>query len=497
MWVAVLNYMFYLRRGHITLRKLLLSTMVLGALLTSPVYADYQADLPNIGTAAAGTLSIPQEIEMGDFYLRQLRGQAPIMSDPLLSEYINHVGARLVSTADSVQTPFQFFLLNQKEINAFAFFGGNVVINTGLVKETSNESELASVMAHEISHVTQRHLARSMEQQKSNSPYTWAAALGSVLLGLANPELGVMALSSTIAGKQQSIISFTQSNEQEADRIGLRILTRAGYDPRGMPDFLQKLADQARFMRKPPEMLLTHPLPDTRLTDSRNRANQLKAVKVTSPLDYYLAKMRVLIYLDNKNPLTILIDEYKKGSPDQKTAARYGEGIKLLNDSKAGQAEKIAAELLQKYPNNRWFLDLATDADIEQKKPSSAIVRLEKALKTAPNDKVLTINLANAYNEAKNFQQAASLLHRYTHTYPSDLNGWALLTDAYVGLKKRPEELAARAESAALRGNLPQALTLLTNASNASQNNRLNQARYDSRIDQLRRLQQRYAEYER
>jgi len=244
---------------------LVLSTSLL--LQNAPlVYAD-NINLPDIGTAAASTLSIGQEMEMGDYYMRLLRADAPIINDPVLNQYINDLGERLVLKSESVQTPFHFYIMKSNVLNAFAFFGGNVVIHSRLILDTNNESQLASVMAHEIGHVTQRHLARAMENQNRNSPYVWGATLGSLLLALANPEAGMMAMTSAMAGSTQSMISFTQNNEQEADRVGLRTLAKAGFDPYASSEFLQKLADETRFSSKPPEILLTHPLPNSRLSD--------------------------------------------------------------------------------------------------------------------------------------------------------------------------------------------------------------------------------------
>nr|MBP9642769.1 M48 family metallopeptidase [Budvicia sp.] len=227
-----------------SLRKSLLVTL-LGSTLLFPmaipvVTADTTTDLPDIGTTAGGTLTINQELLMGDFYVRQLRAGAPLIYDPLLMSYINGLGQKLVSNADTVRTPFHFYLIQNDEINAFAFFGGNVVLHSSLLRETDNESQLASVMAHEISHVTQRHLARAMEEQQRNAPLTWVGALGSILIAMANPQAGMAALSTTLAGTQQGMISFTQANEQEADRIGIKVLQRSGFDPMGMPDFMQK-----------------------------------------------------------------------------------------------------------------------------------------------------------------------------------------------------------------------------------------------------------------
>ena len=273
------------------------------------VYAD-NINLPDIGTAAASTLSIGQEMEMGDYYMRLLRADAPIINDPVLNQYINDLGKKLVLKSESVQTPFHFYIMKSNVLNAFAFFGGNVVIHSRLILDTNNESQLASVMAHEIGHVTQRHLARAMENQNRNSPYVWGATLGSLLLTLANPEAGMMAITSTMAGSTQSMISFTQSNEQEADRVGLRTLARAGFDPYASSEFLQKLADETRFSSKPPEILLTHPLPNSRLSDIRNRSLQYSKKDVAPSLNYYLAKARLaILFSNNINTGKLLLED--------------------------------------------------------------------------------------------------------------------------------------------------------------------------------------------
>jgi predicted Zn-dependent protease len=152
-----------------------------------------------------------------------------------------------------------------------------VVLHSALFRYSDNESQLASVMAHEISHVTQRHLARAMEDQKRNAPLTWVGALGSILLAMASPQAGMAALTGTLAGTRQGMISFTQQNEQEADRIGIQVLQRAGLTRRPCrPSW--KNCSIRRVIPRPPEILLTHPLPESRLSDARNRANQMRPV---------------------------------------------------------------------------------------------------------------------------------------------------------------------------------------------------------------------------
>ncbi|WP_159566962.1 tetratricopeptide repeat protein [Budvicia diplopodorum] len=483
------------------LRKSLLVTL-LGSSLLFPaaipmVMADTTTDLPDIGTTAGGTLTINQELVMGDFYVRQLRSGAPLIYDPLLTSYVNSLGQRLVSKADTVRTPFHFYLIQNDDINAFAFFGGNVVLHSSLFRETDNESQLASVMAHEISHVTQRHLARAMEEQQRNAPLTWVGALGSILLAMANPQAGMAALSTTLAGTQQGMISFTQSNEQEADRIGIKVLQRAGFDPMGMPDFMQKLADKYRYASKPPEILLTHPLPDSRMSDTRSRASQMGHKNVPSSQDYLFAKFRIMGMYSGLGGLdTTMLDAYAKGTDREQLAARYGRAIISYKAKQYDQASALIQPLLSQQPNNPWFLDLMTDIDLEQNRAPEAIRRLEQAIKSQSANPVLQLNLANAYLQGRQPVQAAKLLYRYTYANPEDPNGWDLLTKANADQGLRAEELSARAESMALVGRLDQAISMLTSASSISKIGSLEQARYDARIDQLRQLQQRFKQFE-
>jgi predicted Zn-dependent protease len=479
------------------LKQCALASLIISLSAASlPLKADVSDNLPDIGTTAGNTLSIGQEMQMGDFYVRQLRGSAPLINDPLLNDYINQLGQRLVAHAWSVKTPFHFFLIRNDEINAFAFFGGNVVLHSALFRYTDNESQLASVMAHEISHVTQRHLARAMEEQQRNAPLTWVGALGSILLAMASPQAGMAALSGTLAGAQQGVISFTQQNEQEADRIGIQVLQRSGFDPEAMPNFLQKLADQSRFSSKPPEILLTHPLPDSRLSDARNRANQMKPVVVQSSQDYYMAKVRALgMYSTGQNQLTDdLLDTLNKGNTREQAAGQYGKAVQFLQAKSFANAKKIIAPLLAKQPDNVWYLDIMSDIDIGLNQPQQAISML-LAAKGVSASAVVQLNLANAYVEAKQPAEASKILNRYTWAHKDDPNGWDLLAQASADQGLTDEEQAARAESLALNGQLDQAIRSLSSASASVPLGSLKQARYDARIDQLRQLQQRFKPY--
>ena len=305
------------------------------------------------------------------------------------------------------------------------------------------------------------------------------------------------ALTGTLAGTQQGMISFTRQNEEEADRIGIQVLQRSGFDPQAMPMFMGKLLDESRYSTRPPEMLLTHPLPESRLADARNRANQMRPVVVQSSADFYLAKARTLgMYTNGDNKLgTDLLNAWDKGNIRQQHAAQYGRALLAMESNNFDQARKTLQPLLSADPQNAWYLDLATDIDLGQKKTSDAINRLKNARELRTNP-VLQLNLANALLQGGQPGEAATILNRYTFTNKEDGNGWDLLAQAEGALGNRDQELAERAESMALVGQLEQAISLLSSASSQVKLGSLQQARYDARIDQLRDLQARFRPYQ-
>ncbi|WP_297482718.1 M48 family metalloprotease [uncultured Photobacterium sp.] len=467
---------------------LLLSTLFMTSL---PAIAN-NASLPDIGTTAASTLTIDKEIEYGEMYMRMMRASRPIINDPVLSEYIQDLGHKLAVNADGVKTPFDFFLIKNHEINAFALFGGNIGIHSGLFLHAKTESELASVIAHEIAHVTQRHLARSLEDQAKKNPATMAAMLGSLLLTIAAPEAGIAALHATTAISMQGMLNHTRSNEKEADRIGISTLAKAGFNPQAMPHFFERLAEQYRYTTKLPAMLLSHPLPESRITDSRLRANNYSVVRLPPSERYLLAKSRMVaryVGFSQTSALNWFNAELKKTPANQRKELNYGKGLVYLDNGQYAKAQQLLLPLLAAEPNNAFYIDAATDLNLYQKHYDKAINRLESALQYQPESSVLQLNLANALFEAQRYQQSIQILNRYSYQHPDDINGWALLAQNYAKQNQRGGELAAMGELAALRAQWGLAISNYTQAAQRAKLGSLDQARYDARLDQLR-LQQ-------
>jgi predicted Zn-dependent protease len=471
-------------------RRSLIALCIAAAVVVSPATSASTAelDLPDIGTAAAGTLTIDQELIYGDAYMRMLRASKPVIHDPLLSEYVQTLGHTLVANANDVKTPFNFFMIRDRDINAFAFFGGYVALHSGLFLHANSESELASVMAHEIAHVTQRHLARSMEDEARRSPATIAALAGSLLLAIAAPQAGMAAITATTAGAMQTSINYTRSNEKEADRFGMATLAKAGFDVQAMPRFFGRLAEQYRYASTPPAMLLTHPLPEARLTDSRLRAQRYSPVRLGPSIEYHLAKARVIARyagIDSAAALDWYARKMKKAPEALRPALEYGQALVYLDTNQLDKAEPILLKLLKQDALNEFYLDALSDLFIARQQPEKAIQMLKKALDKKPDNPVLTINYANALTENRAYNQALPLLQRYTHNHPQDINGWQLLAKASAEQGITDQELASRAEMFALRANWDKAIQYYTKASQLVELGSLKQARYDARIDEL------------
>lgn len=448
--------------------------------------------LPDMGTAAAAVMSIDKEIRYGNAYMRVVRATQPITYDPVLTEYLTSLGHRLVANADQIRTPFHFFLVTDNDINAAAFLGGYVKVHTGLFLNARSESELASVLAHEIAHVTQRHIARSIENSAASQKMSVAGIVGSVLLGIANPVAGIAALQTTIAINAQSAINYTRQNEFEADRIGMQILSSAGFRPEGMTNFFGRLAEKYRYANQLPEMLQTHPLADTRINEARARAAQMPNRYLAPSLDYQFAKARIQVRFSPMTAaaaLSYFEQQLKSRDFALQDAALYGKALALLELQEYPASTAIIDALIAKYPNNLFLLDTQTDLDLAQDKITSAITRLKAANLRYPDNRVVIMNLAAAYQQGKQFGKAATLLDHYTRRHPEDSLGWKMLTESYGRMGKVAQSFISRAEYLALAANYERAIDELHSAANLSQDPQ-EKMRIDARIEQFKIAEQ-------
>lgn len=444
--------------------------------------------LPEIGVVASSAISLDKEMVIGDALMRQLRGQAPIINDPLLDEYIQDLGNRLVAQADDVKFPFTFFLLNSADINAFAFFGGHIGVHSGLIFNAKNESELASVLAHEVSHVTQRHIARSMEERQKSSPLQIASALGGILLAMANPEAGIAAISAGSAAAQQASINYTRQNEMEADRIGIKILAQAGFDPNGASSFFSTLTEKNRLKSTSLTFLLTHPLPESRVADARSRASSYNVGTIAESLNFHLVKSRLLAryYATPEFNIDYFSSSLKKQSYVFKQAAEYGLALAYMADEQYSLAQNIIVKLLSRDPDNLFYLDAFSDIAIATKQYAVAIESLKEQAKHSPHNQVIALNLANVLIKNKEYASAINQLKDFLLVKPDYLLAYDLLSEAYRESNQLLEMHQVKAEVYALVAAYPRAIDELQSAYNFAGDKQLEKQRIRARIDQFR-----------
>tara|TARA_R110002020_G_scaffold75414_3_gene191939 strand:- start:2442 stop:3452 length:1011 start_codon:yes stop_codon:yes gene_type:complete len=324
-----------------------------------------------------------------------------------------------------------------------------------------------------------------MERMSNASPTTMAAMLGAVILAVINPQLGMAALTGTMGVSQQMQINYTRQFEQEADRVGLSILARSGFDPMGSPDFFGRLTEKYRYMSRPPEILLTHPYSENRLADMRARAESMPTPVVRDPTSFLLAKYRIEArYIKSLSEVELRRQIDDAESPLIKKAAQYALAIVLLDNRRAEEAETVLAPLLKAEPLNTFYIDVQTDVLLAQSRNDEALALLENAYIRQPNEQTITINFANAAVESKKYELAIALLRDYLqknekHVLALDLLGTAYRLNGNISAMHETQ-----AELAALHGAFDQAIDHLHKAHKQS-GLELERRRLQARIEQL------------
>jgi len=459
----------------------------LSALLPFRLQAQ-QIDLPEIGGSGAASVTPTEEYETGKNVVRNIRRAGGVLDDPLSHEYINNLGYSLVANSDSSMKNFYFFMVNDSQINAFALPGGFIGVNYGLLLASESESELASVMAHEIAHVTQRHHARAYEQgSKSNIPAV-AALIAAIILGGKNYEVGEAALATMAATSIQNQLDFTRANEKEADYIGIALLSDSGYDPFSMASFFEKLAKNSRlYGESAPEFLRTHPVSKNRVADARSRARTLPRQQKMDQKTYLLIRnrLRVLSSDDKQKTLTYFANNLAANNYLDQDAENYGYALSLIENKRFDRARKILNKLLQTESHRIAYLLAQADLETRARNYKKAERIFENTLALYPGNLPVTQNYAQSLLSAGNYQRARQILRDYLRTDRSEPMLYKLLAEAESKLGHKADANAARGEYYYLNGQPHQALSQLQDALKTRGLSFYDSARIESRIQQM------------
>jgi predicted Zn-dependent protease len=392
--------------------------------------------LPEMGDSSGSLLTISEEKELGLEFFRQLHAELTITQDAEIQEYIQSVGNKLAAHSDTPEYPFHFFVVMENDVNAFAGPGGYIGVNAGLMLMTEEESELASVMAHEIAHVTQRHLYRSVEAQQRLSIPTIAATLAAIALSTKNAQMGQAALMGIQAGNLQFQIDFTRAHEEEADRFGMETLSHSEFDPRSMPAFFEKLQQSTRYYGQGvPEFLRTHPVTTSRISDTRSRAETYPYKQYPDSLAYQLTKAKIRV-LSNTNPLEVqkfFQSKLDQGTLEQRTVAKYGLGLVALAMQKYAEAEAIFQSLVQAYPNQVQYNAALARTAVEAKQYDVGLSRYKKLLEKFPRDS-LKLEYVEALLKAGKPEQARNVLASLELNTQHQATYYQLLAQTYADL---------------------------------------------------------------
>ncbi|MEY4761413.1 MAG: hypothetical protein RLZZ200_1269 [Pseudomonadota bacterium] len=371
-------------------------------------------NLPDMGSGANAMITRGEEFQVGRMMMKNLRDEGVVLEDPEATEYIQNLGGRIGAHAQEGTQRFSFFIVKDRAINAFAIPGGFIGMNSGLLLQTSNESELAGVLAHEIGHVVQRHIARAVQAQSRMSLPMMAAMLGAILVGAAGGGEGALGMISLAQGAaMQSQINFTRMEESEADRVGIGFLAAANFDPNGMAgafSMMSRVEGAKLEYYKLPDLLRSHPVTTQRIAEARARAAQLPAVRRTDPLSYALIRERLRVSTSpSEEDLRPYYARMRSTGLDG-LAMDYGSALADLKANDAPSAVNTLRRLVEENPGVTILHSALGESQMEAGDRDAALKTFEHAMALYPRNIPVTVRYAETLMRADRAGKAHQIL---------------------------------------------------------------------------------------
>jgi predicted Zn-dependent protease len=437
--------------------------IIVFALLFAFAWASGADELPELGDVSRTTITLPQERQLGESIMQQIRATPQFLDDPEVTDYINALGYRLVANAPNVEQQFEFFVIQDKTVNAFALPGGFIGVHTGLITTARSESELAAVLSHEIGHVTQRHIARFFAQQKQAGLASLAALAVAILAARSSPDLAQAAIAGAQYASIQTGLNFTRDNEREADRVGVQILEKSGFDARAMPAFLELLQRSYRlYETNAPSYARTHPLTYERIADVENRVANMPYHQVPDSLQFEL--VRTLLQERDMSPRDavayfddVLIE--KKAVSD--VPGRYGLVLALLRTRDVRRARSEMQRLYAAAPDSVMVTVLEARTRTAAGDIRGALELYPAALNQFPRNRALTYDYARVLLDNRKGAEALRVVNSALSYSKNDAKLFSLQAEAYGATGQKLQQHRAQAEAYALMGSLPAAIDQL------------------------------------
>jgi predicted Zn-dependent protease len=388
--------------------------------------------LPILGDATSGIVSKQQEYELGRTWLKAFRSRVREHDDPLMQQYLEQLLYNLATYSDVEDPRLELVIINNPSMNAFAVPGGVVGFHTGVFALAENEDQMASVLAHELAHLSQRHFARGVEAQRASSMLSLGGLLASlVIAATAGGDAGMAAITATQAVAMNDQLRYSRSNEQEADRMGLQTMERANRDPGAVADMFATLLKATRYKgSRPPEFLLTHPVTEKRIADARGRAMASSMRQYSRSPEFHLIKARALVAISN-NPKNAIkrFNSQLRSNPQNPQGAQYGLALAYIGAGEFDLARQSLARLLKDNPYQLSFQYADLELDIATKEYNQGLAKLDKLLRLSPNNYPLTTIKSEILWQAHRYEEAGEVLTALSRMRPEDPMIWYRLAE--------------------------------------------------------------------
>lgn len=472
---------------HFSSKKLSILSAVAG-LVFAVLARSAEVQMPDLGSPADAILSKSDEAQIGRAIMHQIRRSGQLVEDPQITEYVNEIGHRIAAQSNNGDYKFTFFVVDDPTINAFALPGGFIGVHTGLIEATRTEDELAGVLAHEVAHVTQRHIARAIHANSRQSLLSTMIMLGALVAGAAGAGSDVMqgAIAVAQGSQAQSQINFTRSNEYEADRIGISALADAGFDPQGMASFFEVMSRTNTPQEyRTPEFLRSHPVSTSRIAEARGRARDYPRIQTTDSKNYGVARARLLV---GRQETTEQAVEYFERQPYEymSDAQRYGMAVAYLGDGQNRAANRIFEELANREPEVIAYHIGLAESQLAMERIDESVATYERALELFPRNVPLTIEYADALLRLGQPEYAHKILLDLLNNTPPTPEQVRLIATAADRAGEFAEANYYMAEYRFMIGDLVGGVTFLQRALSTPDLQEIQRIRFEARIDFIR-----------
>lgn len=445
--------------------------------------------LPDLGDASGALISPAEELQLGKEFMRQARRQLKFIDDPELQQYIRGLGNRIASQSSHIQHPFSFYIIDNPALNAFAVPGGFIVVHTGLILTTESEAQLASVLAHEVAHINQRHIPRMMAAQEKGVGAAMLGMLAALLLFQAGEmEGGEAAIALSTAGLAQQQLNFTRAHEEEADRLGIELLVSAGFNAQAMPQFFKKMLNWSRlYDTNLPEYLQTHPLTTRRIAETQDRAERYPAQQSPESSDFHHVRAKIRAQSEEQPRTAVARFEanLKQKRYSNKNSEEYGYAIALMRDHQYKKARTTIHRLRSGQPGQINYQIIEAENELLAKNHGKALKLIRSAYEKAPTNTALQISYVKILIRVKQYKKASKLLKIAIKQRPVEPGLYKMQAQAAGGAGKKLSAHQALAEYHYLIGEPIEAIKQLQLAIRFAGENKYLKAGLKARIQEL------------